>query len=234
VNRASQVWCSIGAAGYVVLLTGGCGPSESDRRLPVYMMDQTNSSHPGYRRSTLTSGSTVYENDYSEESLQLMNTSPTQIVARTGGGGEKAYICAIDGQDTNKYLVVVDEMYPDGIYRNTRVAPFDWRSARFQKMMFAMPKGPAAHKTSTNSVLIDEVLNVLKAGKASAPPSYVPGSFTNVTAIFLYSDELPGLMYSPGVYMDPNGSVYLADNQAARIWLPAGPLFSSWVHTRSP
>jgi hypothetical protein len=216
-----------------MLLVCGCGPSEFDRSLPLYTTDQTDSAHPGYRRTTLTSGNTVYENDYTEESLQLINVSPTQTVGRLGAWGEKVYLCAIDGQDPKNYVARVDEMYPDGVYRNAKVAPFDWRAARYQKIEFAMPTGPAAHKTSTDSVLIDEVLAVLKEAKPSVPPSYVPGSLTNVTAIFLYSDQLPGLKYTPGVYMDPTGPCYLGDNQSSRIWFPAGPLFSAWVQTPS-
>jgi hypothetical protein len=215
------------------IILGVCGCSPTDLFLPAYKMDQTDSSHPGYRRTTLTSGSTVYENDYTEQSLQLQNTAPTQIVGRLRGWGEKTYIYAVDGQDPKNYIVPVGEMYPDGIHRNTRIPPFDWRSARFQKMGFALPTGPAAHKTTTNSVLIDEVLMVLKEAKTSTPPSYVPGTFTNTTAIFLYSDQLPGLMYCPGVYMDPTGPYYLADNQASRTWYSASPLFSAWVQTPS-
>jgi hypothetical protein len=227
------LWLSTVAAGCITLQVCGCGSSEFDRALPVYTMDQTDSSHPGYRRSTLTSGSTVYENDYPEQALQLVNVSPTQIVGRLNGWGEKTYLYAIAGQDPKDHVVPVNEMYPDGIYRNTKLAPFDWRSARFQKIEFALATGPAAHKTSTNSVLIDEVLAVLKEEKPSTPPSYVPGSFTNVTAIFLYSDQLPGLKFTPGVYMDPTGPYYLADNQSSRTWFRAGPLFSTWVQTPS-
>ena len=224
--------CAV-AAGCNMLLVCGCGPSEFDRSLPLYKTDQTDSSHPGYRRTTLTSGNTVYENDYAEEALQLVNVSPTQIVGRLNGWGEKTYLYAIPGQDPKNYVARVEEMYPDGIFRNTKLAPFDWRSARFQKIEFAMPTGPAAHKTSTNSVLIDEVMAVLKEAKPSVPPSCVPGSFTNVTAIFLYSDQLPGLKFAPGVYMDPTGPYYLGDSQSSKTWFRAGPLFSAWVQTPS-
>jgi hypothetical protein len=122
-------------------------------------------------------------------------------------------------------------MYPYGVYRNFKLAPFDWRSARFQKMEFAMPTGPAAHKASTNSVPIDEVLTALKEGKTSTPPSYVPGSFINISAVCLLSDQLPGLIFFPAVYVDPTGPVYLGENQIPKIWFRASPLFSSWVQT---
>jgi fumarylacetoacetate (FAA) hydrolase family protein len=49
--------------------------------LPVYTVEQTDSTYPGYRRSTATSRTTVYVNDFEESALLLANTDPTN--ART-------------------------------------------------------------------------------------------------------------------------------------------------------
>ncbi len=47
-----------------------------DHRLPVYTLDQTDSTHVGYRRTTIKFDGSVYVNDYDEYALQLRNTEP--------------------------------------------------------------------------------------------------------------------------------------------------------------
>src|SRR5580704_10420475 len=65
-----------------------------DHFFPVYTTAQIPSTHPGYLRTTLLSGSSVYVNDYEEYSLRLINPEPTQVIGRYGTGK----VCAIPGQ----------------------------------------------------------------------------------------------------------------------------------------
>jgi hypothetical protein len=74
-----------------------------------------------------------------------------------------------------------------------------------------------------------------------APPSLVAGSTSNLNGVYLFSDQLPGLIYCPDVYMDPVGPVYLAESFAMEKadskqwtqarWIPASPLFTKWLQT---
>lgn len=64
----------------------------------------------------------------------------------------------------------------------------------------------------------------------------------NVHSLLLWSDQLPGLVFSAEVYFDPAGSVYLAENLAAvefhgsnqsirANWIPASASFTRWSKT---
>jgi hypothetical protein len=197
---------------------------------PVFTFEQSPSTHTGYRHSTFSSGNTVYVNDYDENALLSENTNPTQVVGRTEYGGDT--ICAIPGQKPASYVIHVGWMGPESIYRNSQIQPFDWRNATFQKMQFARPDGPAANKQSTNSELIDDVVTTLKKGTPTTPPSQVPGSYDNIYGLYLYSDQLPGLIYCAGVYIDKTGQVYVAENTSSTQWIKADPSFTNWVQTR--
>src|SRR5580658_3819807 len=54
--------------------------------LPVYTTEQVLSSHPGYRRSTATSGTNVYVCDFEEQMLHLQNYDPTDVIGRFSFG----------------------------------------------------------------------------------------------------------------------------------------------------
>jgi hypothetical protein len=196
---------------------------------PVYTFEQSPSTHSGYRHSTFSSGNTVYVNDYDEYALLSANTNPTQVVGRTEYGGDT--ICAIPGQKPTSYVIHVGWMGPEGIYRNSQLPPFDWRNATFQKMQFAIPDGPAANKQSTDAALIEDVVTTLKQAATTTPPSQVPGSYDNIYGLYLFSDQLPGLIYCVGVYMDNSGQVYVAENTSSKQWIQAGPRFTKWVQT---
>jgi hypothetical protein len=218
-----------------VLYLGIIGGFVSQRYNPTYFgsvytfLEQIPSSHNGYLRTSLSSGSEVYVNDYDEYSLLLENTNPTQVVGRTEYGGDT--ICAISGQKPTSYIVHVGWMGPEGIYRNSQQPPFDWRNATFQKMQFVMPDGPAANKRTTDSALIEDVVTTLKQGTAATPPSQVPGSYNNIYGLYMFSDQLPGLIFCVGVYMDKTGQVSLAENISSKKWIQAGPIFTKWVQT---
>jgi hypothetical protein len=209
-----------------------------DYSLPVYTMEQVPSVHSGYRRTTLSSGGAVYVNDYDEYSLRLTNTDPTNAVGRTPVGGGK--ICAIPGQKPTTYLAadVGSEMPAYEVFRNSQLPPFDWRTATFQKMQLAMPDGPAANKRTTDPALIEDVVRTLSEGTPTTAPSVVA---TNTHGVYLFSDQLPGLIYCPIVYIDHTGAVYLSESivienySTLRVqarWIPASPLFTKWVQTR--
>jgi len=207
----------------------------ADEGLPVFKTDQTDSSHEGYRRTTLSSGTTVYVHDFEEDSLLLMNPEPKQIIGREEYGDGK--VCAIEGQQTTAYLAADagGEMPAYVVYRNVQQQPFDWRKAAFQKMRFAITTGPAANKETTDSALIQEVIATLKNGTPTVSASIIPTDQANwkkFSALCLISDRLPGLAFCAGVYMDDAGHFYLAENQSARKWILASDALTKWMQTR--
>ena len=232
-------------AALLCCLATACGMS-LDRSLPVYTTEQTDSAHAGYRRTTVSTAGSEYVNDLEEQSLQIIEAEPRQVVGRSEFGNGK--ICAIDGQDPSAYLAVDvgSEMPAYEVFRNSRHPPFDWRHADFQKLRLTVPEGPAANKETTDAALIDDVLNTLRNGTPvdpALPPQ--PLSFTGssgVHGILMFSDQLPGLAFRPSCYLAPSGEVYLADSvtvtytktgpliQAA--WISASPQFSRWATTR--
>jgi len=102
------------------------------------------------------------------------------------------------------------------VFRAERQPPFEWRQATFQKMRLAVPEGPAANKLTADPAVIQDVILTLRDGATAAPFSIeTAGGTGNVHSLLLWSDELPGLVFSPAVYFDPAGRVYLAENLAA-------------------
>lgn len=227
-------------------LSTACGIPSMDPSLPVYTFEQTDSSHPGHRRSTVSTAGASYVNDFEEQSLQLSETDPKKVVGRSQYGNGK--ICAIAGQDPSAYLAVDvgSEMPAYEVFRNIKHPAFDWRRAVFQRMRLAMPEGPAANKETTDPALIDDVVRTLRDG-APASPSPTPPAVTataspvGVYGVLLFSDQLPGLIFRPSCYLEKTGQVYLADSLVLTFtrteqsvqaeWIPASPLFARWVQT---
>ena len=192
----------------------------------------------------MTSGDVVYVHDVEEDALRLTAAEPAQVVGRsTFGNGQ---ICAIEGQDPAAWVAVDvgSEMPAWEVYRNVKQAPFDWRSATFQKMRLTIPYGPAANRTTTDAALIAEVLQALRDGSAAARTFEVKTTTTRSTvhSVLLSSDQLPGLVFSPAVYFAPDGQVYLAetldavefrgtDETIRANWIPASAAFSQWSTT---
>src|SRR5258705_4708946 len=72
----------LGAMAILLCCLGtACGAQDS--ALPVYIIEQTDSAHPGYRRTTVSTAGASYVNDFEEQSLQLSNTDPKQVVGRS-------------------------------------------------------------------------------------------------------------------------------------------------------
>ena len=226
----------------VVVVAAWClflGTGGVDRKLPVYTHDQTDSTHPGYRRSTITCGTSVYVNDYEEYALQLIDSEPTNAIGRAPFGNAK--ICTIPGQSPADYLAadVGSEMPAYAVFRNSQHPPFDWRAATFQKMEFTWPNGSGAFQSTTDPALIDDVIQAMKNGTPANPPPTASVGSRNLAGVHLYSDQLPGLKYCPEVYVNTAGPVYLAENIAIEFtnqttavhanWIVAGPLFAKWV-----
>lgn len=234
-------------AACMVLIAGalGCAPPGSSS-LPVYVFEQTDSSHAGFRRTTITSGDKLFVNDFEEQSLQLANQDPKEAVGRTKFGNGK--ICAIEGQSPDVYVAadMGSEMPAYQVFRAERQPPFDWRHATFQKMRLAVPYGPAANKETTDAAMIQDVLSTLRDGTPAAPftaESTLPNS--SVHSVLFWSDQLPGLIFAPAVHIDASGQVFLAEiltsveykgsNQSIRAnWVPASAAFTQWSKTASP
>jgi hypothetical protein len=227
------------------ILATACGMSV-DPSLPVYTTEQTDSAHPGYRRTIVSTAGAEYVNDFEEQSLQIINTDPKQVVGRSRFGNGK--ICAIDGQDPSVYLAVDvgSEMPAYEVYRNTGHPPFDWRRAAFQKLRLAVPEGPAANKETTDAALIDDVLRTLRTGMpvspALPPQPLITAGAAGVRAVLLFSDQLPGMAFRPSVFLAPSGEVYMTDSVAVTYaktgplvqaaWIAASPQFARWVRTQ--
>jgi len=211
--------------------------------LPVYSLEQTDSARAGYRRTTLTSAGAIFVHDFEEYALRLVNSDPTQAVGRYGFGMGK--ICAIEGQNPAAYLAadMGSEMPAYEVFRAERQPPFDWRHATFRRMRLDTPYGPTANKETTDPSVIREV--VLALGEGEPAPAFTVE--TDVTAstvhsISLWSDELPGLIFAPQVYLAPTGEVFLAESFEAVAfqgtketirarWIPASPALTKWATT---
>jgi hypothetical protein len=207
--------------------------------LPDYTTEQTPSTHPGYRHTTLLSGGSVYVNDYEEYSLQLINRDPTQIIGRHGVGK----VCAIPGQNPAEYIAADcgSEMPAYEVFRNSQARPFDWRTAMFEKMQFTWPSGSGVNIFTTNQALITDVIRTLQGDTPAAMPLPVTNGASNIAGICLFSDQLPGMIYCPAVYLDPTGPVYLAESvvfeatgsqsRSHARWISASRQLADWIHS---
>lgn len=198
--------------------------------LPVYKMEQTDSGHEGYRRTTLTSGNTIYVQDYEEYALGSVNYAPTEMIGRFPNffGLDTGGLYAIPGQDPAAYALEFDPMY-QSVYRNIDHPPFDWRNAEFQSIRLMIPA--ANPKESEDALLVDEIISTLKNETSVLVPMRSDGNYSeNINyTLLLFSDELPGMMYMAGVHINTSGEVYLAENIISNQWIPAGIRFTDFI-----
>jgi len=214
------VMCVIGLG--VVMKLRGTFP-------PVYAMDQVDSEHEGYRRTTLISGNTVYVRDYEEYALISGNTQPPQMIGQLPFSEDAVSgVYAIPGQDPSAYVLEYDPMY-QAVYRNIEHPSFNWREAEFQKIRLMFPT--ANPRESEDPVLIEEILNTLKGGNPTVVPMQADGNYSGVQnyALLLFTDQLPGMMVMAGVHVNQNGEVFLAEDIVSNQWMPPGPLFVEWI-----
>jgi hypothetical protein len=210
-----------------------------DHFLPAYSTQQIPSTHPGYRRTTLLSGSSAYVNDYEEYSLRLINPEPTQVIGRYGAGK----VCAIPDQNPTNYIAADcgSEMPAYEVFRNSQTQPFDWRKATFQQMQFTGPSGSGVNILTTNQTLITDVIRTLRDGTPATTTLTLSTNASNFAEICLFSDQLPGLIFCPAVYLDPSGQVFLAESTAyvptgspsqnQSTWKSASREFTDWIHS---
>lgn len=210
--------------------------------LPKYSLEQTDSAHRWYRRTTVHFNSAVYLNDFEDYSIWLAYPVPTHAIGRSPFGN--GLVCSIPGQGPTDYIAVDcgSEMEAYEVFRNADHPPFDWRRAKFQAMEYAGTMMHSEHERTADSTLIAGVVRTLREG-APVPVSLPPSiNSTNLARLNLYSDELPGLMFCPAVYRDPAGPVYLAEsfaveyaNRTEKIhaqWIPAGDSLAQWLKSR--
>jgi hypothetical protein len=237
--------CVVGLVSIAFLISVflGVGEPPINPLLPVYTTDQVPSTHPGYRRTTATSGTNVYVSDFEEQMLQLQNCDPNNVIGRSPFGGGK--ICSIPGEPPTAYIAVDEgsEMPAFAVFRNSQWPPFDWRHATFQKMEYTGQIGRTEHKRTTDPALIEDVVRTLRDGTSvtSPPLAAVSGIISNMNGVLLICDQLPGLVFSPCVYKEPSGPAYLVDsfvtlndytNKWLQVrWIPASPLFTQWLQT---
>jgi len=209
--------------------------------LPKYSMDQTDSAHRWYRRTTVHFNSAVYVNDFEDYSIWLAYPVPTQAIGRAPFGN--SLVCSIPGQGPTDYIAVDcgSEMEAYEVFRNADHPPFDWRHASFQTMEFAGTMMHSEHKRAADSTLVADVVRTLREGAPVAVTLPASINSTNLGRLSLYSDALPGLMFCPAVYSDSAGPVYLAEsfaveysNRTEKIhaqWIPASESFAHWLKT---
>ncbi|MDR3401245.1 MAG: hypothetical protein P4L99_02010 [Chthoniobacter sp.] len=207
--------------------------------LPLYQLVQTASSHPGYLRTTLTHGNDVYVNDFEEAALRTVDSEPRPAIGRMGIGVDN--VRAIPGQPVTAYIAedAGSEMPAYEVFRNTRQAPFDWRTATFRAMTFPSPSGARASATTTDPALLAEVVRVLRDGTPAGLPAMSLADSSKLGWINMVSDSLPGLEFCPMVYTDATGTVYLAEGlmidfkasppQANARWIPVSPTLLQWL-----
>ena len=234
----------LGAAVVLALVLGffagheeAAGPGPG---LPVYTSAQSASTHTGYRHSALACGSDVYVNDYEEACLQLAYPEPQQFIGRIGTVGN-ARIGVIPAQATTAYVAgdVGSEMPAYIPYRHIKQPPFDWRTAAFREMTVCWPGRQNPYLTTTKAALLAEVVQVLRDGSPVELPGFPFVGITNLATIKMTCDQLPGLQFCPAVYIDRNGTIYLAESlmmdtastppQLHARWIPASPLLAEWL-----
>lgn len=210
--------------------------------LPKYSLQQTESAHRWYRRTTVHFDAKVYVNDFDDYSIWLEYPVPTQAIGRAPFGN--SLVCSIPGQKPADYIAVDcgSEMEAYVVFRNASHPPFDWRHATFQSMEFAGTMMHAEHKQTSDSSLIADVVRTLCEGRPV--PVQMPAGInsTNLGRLNLHSDALPGLMFCPAVFSDSTGSVYLAESFGVEYgnhtevihaqWTPASAPFVQWLKTR--
>jgi hypothetical protein len=236
----------MGIAGLLVLgfcLFAGHEETTGDGSLlPIYTMDQSVSSHAGYRRNIMASGSDVFVNDYEEEALQLANPEPSTVVGHLGSMGV-IKICSIPGQSVTAYIACDDgsEMPAYIPYRSLNQKPFDWRTAAFREMSAYRTNGGSPYLTTTKDALLAEVVRTLRDGTPVELPSFSFVRAASLGSIKMTSDQLPGLLFCPLVFTDASGQIYLAESlmydnafapkQLHARWIPASPALTQWLKT---
>jgi hypothetical protein len=113
-------------------------------------------------------------------------------------------------------------------------------------MRLDRPDGPTANKETTDRAILDDVVRTLRDGALADPPPPPPVVSATATpqgvyALLLSSDQLPGIIFRPSVYVTAPDKVYLSDNllltftrteQSAKgAWIPVSPAFANWVQT---
>ncbi len=211
--------------------------------LRLYRIDQVASTHPGYRKSTMTSGDEVYVNDYEESGLQLVNPAPSTVIALKGNFGH-SNVCSIPGQPVTAYVAGDDgsEMEAFVVYRRSDHPPFDWRTAKFGEMTYLAPGMNNPGVKSVDPALIGEVLDLLRTGTPVSLPGISMADGASIPTIRMACDQLPGMFFCPVVRTGPDGTVYLAESlmfdlaakpaQFQGKWIPVSANVLHWLQAR--
>ncbi len=198
---------------------------------PVHKMEQTDSSHEGYRRTTLTNGGVVYVHDFEEYALAAFGEGTREKIGNLPlGGFEDTGIYSIPGQSPSAYVLEFDPMY-EIVYRNIEHPPFDWRTASFEMMRLIFPsRNP---KETTDPRVIQDILTALTRDEGKFLPFHEDGMYPGYEnyRLMSFSPEIDGLAYVFGVHIGTDGIIYLAENPIANQWFPAGSIFTNWANS---
>ncbi|MFO1487753.1 MAG: hypothetical protein U1F65_04675 [Verrucomicrobiota bacterium] len=228
---SGAVMAAIAAAVLVLGLGVGFLAGRFSTGIAVYQSSQTESAHPGYRRSTLIHEDEIYLSDYEEAALQPAMPDPSQVIGRTAFGG--ARICGIPGQPATAYIAgdVGSEMPAFAVFRHTNQPPFDWRTATFREMTFGGMNPQAAPRQTTNAALLAEVVRSLSEGSPTELPGVPFAGVTNFANLRLASEQLPGIVFCP-VVRQAGGRFYLAES--LMMDLAAKEFQARWIRVDAP
>ena len=247
VLAAAAVLC-LAAAGVLAVSMGFIAGRETatgeNDGLPVYNFDQTDSSHPGYRRTTMTLGGVpVYVNDHEEAALRPADPEPKPVIARKGNFGTSE-VCAITGQPATAYVAADDgsEMPAFVVYRHVNHPPFNWRSATFRDMTLYAPRATNSGIRTADPALLAEVVSLLRAGTPVELPGISMADAASMTSLKMTCDQLPGLLFCPVLETGPDGKLYIAESllfdfkssplQFRANWIPASPKLVHWLQSK--
>lgn len=208
---------AIGAAAYIFIRPW---------LLPVYREGpQHKSERADFMVSTLVIGDQEYESDVSEFALEATASGFRRMIGRTDRGNR---VYAVPGVETLDYVILSGFMFPEIIFRNTRLPARDLAELQMNELQILANQGtgPTTHKTN-EAAIIEEVVERLTPDPGTIHPDQVQ---INSYKLMLFSREIPGLDFFANLAVNNTGEVYLSTRLAPDDWIPAGEALTGWVH----
>jgi len=193
--------------------------------LPIYDEgSQHRSEQANFMVSVLTLGDQVYESDISEFSLETSSSGFLKMIGKTDHGNR---VYAIPGADPQDYISLSGFMFPEIIFRNTRLPARGGASLQLDEIRILDNKGSGAVVARTaDPVILAEVIDRLTPGVDSVHLDPLPFQSYKV---LLRSNQLPGLDYVVSLLTNGEGAVYLTTRFAPDDLIPAGQKLTEWA-----
>lgn len=192
--------------------------------LPVYQINLRASQNSDFKVTVLSLGEKVYVNDLPEFSLDLLGAEPgwDHQIGRTN---DNRKIYAIPQQDSREYIVVLDDLFGNLVFRGASVVPavpYEFYVGELRLSEYSDVDSPP--RSLRDSSVSAEVIACLVHREGITEGTKI----TRSANLHLISDDLPGLGYFVKVYVGTDGRVFLAERLTPDDWIPAGPGFTSW------